>query len=80
MAKAKKKVVDKVVAAEKSFFGSKDDRPEDRSVSSRGRIRGQLEDQVANFLSTGGAIDQIQPHVTADISGKAGASYGSRPI
>ena len=78
--KAAKKPIDKIAAAEKSFFGSKDDRPEDRSVSSRSRIHDQVHDQVEAYLSDGGCISQIAPHVTADTDAKPGASYGSRPI
>lgn len=77
---AKKKNVDKVAAAEKSFFGSKDDHPEDRSVTSRGRVRDQVNDQVEEFLAHGGAINKIAPHVTADSDQSAGSTYGSRPI
>ena len=78
--KAVKKPIDKIAAAEKSFFGSKDDHAEDRSVSSRRLIHDQVHDQVENFLSQGGCISQIAPHVTAETDDKAGASYGSRPI
>lgn len=78
--KAVKKPVDKIAAAEKSFFGSKDDHAEDRSVSSRRLIHDQVHDQVENFLSQGGCISQIAPHVTAEQDTKPGASYGSRPI
>jgi hypothetical protein len=78
--KAVKKPVDKVAAAEKSFFGSKEDHAEDRSVSSRRLIHDQVHNQVENFLSQGGRISQIDPHVTAEQDTKSGASYGSRPI
>lgn len=76
----KKAPLDKVAAAEKAFFGSKDDHPEDRSVSSRRRIHDQVNSQVEEFLASGGCISQIAPHVTAESDDKAGASYGSRPI
>lgn len=77
---AKKAPLDKVAAAEKAFFGSKDDNPEDRSVSSRRRIHDQVNNQVEEFLARGGCISEIAPHVTAESDDQAGASYGSRPI
>lgn len=76
----KKAPIDKVAAAEKAFFGSKDDHPEDRSVSSRRRIHDQVNNQVEDFLARGGCISEIAPHVTAETEDQAGASYGSRPI
>lgn len=77
---AKKKVTGNPDTVERSFFGSKDDRPEDRSVTSRRRVHDQLESQVEAFLAHGGAISHIDPHVTADNEQSAGAAYGSRPI
>ncbi|TQV70764.1 hypothetical protein FKG94_20780 [Exilibacterium tricleocarpae] len=65
---------------EKEFFGSRDDHAEGRSVSSRDRLRGQLQDEVEKFLSQGGKIDRVDPHVTADPPKKPNSSYGSRPI
>ena len=69
-----------VTSVEKEFFGSKEDHAEDRSVSSRERVRDQLQDEIEKFLSRGGKIDQVDPHVTADPPKKPGNSYGSRPI
>ena len=67
-------------SGEKEFFGSREDHAEVRSVSSRDRVRGQLQDEVEKFLNQGGKIDQVAPHVTADPPKKPGSSYGSRPI
>ena len=52
----------------------------DRSVSSRAHVRNQLEDDIEAFLAKGGAIQRVDPHITADPPKKPSSSYGSRPI
>ncbi|MGH1471954.1 MAG: hypothetical protein ACRBCS_12215 [Cellvibrionaceae bacterium] len=81
MGRPKTKVeVDTVETAEKDFFGSKDDRPEDRTVTSRARIRQELTDQMEAFLATGGQIANVANGITADPPKKPTSNYGSRPI
>lgn len=81
MANRKKPVaVDDVEHLEKEFFGSRDDRAEDRTVTSRARIRDELSSQIEAFLSDGGTINQIEPNVCADPPKKPTSNYGSRPI
>ena len=65
---------------EKDFFGSREDRPEDRTVTSRANIRTELSDQITEFLAKGGTINQIDPNVMADPPRKPQSNYGSRPI
>lgn len=65
---------------EKEFFGSREDRAEDRTVTSRAKIRTQLSDQIEQFLAGGGQISQIDPNVMADPPRKPQSNYGSRPI
>jgi hypothetical protein len=65
---------------EKEFFGSLNDRPEDRTVTSRARIRNELSNQIESFLAQGGQINQIEPNVMADPPRKPDSDYGSRPI
>ncbi|GAB1255645.1 hypothetical protein [Aurantivibrio plasticivorans] len=65
---------------EKEFFGSKDDRPEDRTVTSRAHIRTELSSQIEAFLSEGGAISEVAVGVTNDPPKKPTSNYGSRPI
>jgi len=65
---------------EKEFFGSREDRPEDRTVTSRAKFRVELSDQVAEFLAKGGTINNIDPNVMADPPRKPQSNYGSRPI
>lgn len=62
------------------FIGSKDEKAETRSVTSRHRLRSQVEDDIAKFLQSGGSIDQIAPDVTADPPRKPESNYGSRAI
>jgi len=59
---------------------SKDESAEHRSLSSRDRIREQLDDDIAAFLAQGGAIQAVDPHVTGDPPQKPVSNYGSRPI
>ena len=65
---------------EKEFFGSREDRPEDRTVTSRAKVRTELTDQIEAFLAKGGAINHIDPNVMADPPRKPQSNYGSRPI
>lgn len=51
-----------------------------RTLSSRRRIRNQLSDDVEEFLSQGGHIEQIETHVTGDPPTKPVSKYGGRPI
>ncbi|MGQ9424869.1 hypothetical protein ACXYTJ_02830 [Gilvimarinus sp. F26214L] len=65
---------------EKEFFGSLEDRPEDRTVTSRARVRDQLSDQVQAFLSEGGEISEIEPNLRADPPRKPTSNYGRKSI
>ena len=69
-----------VESIEKEFFGSRDDHPEDRSVTSRERARDQLQNEIEAFMARGGKIDKVDSHVTADPPKKPNSNYGSRPI
>ncbi len=53
---------------------------EDFSIASRQKARDELEAQIAEFLSRGGKINQIDPNVTADPPKKPTSDYGGRPI
>jgi len=53
---------------------------EERSVTSRERARTQLNAEIEEFLARGGAINEIDPEVTADPPRKPQPKYGSRPI
>lgn len=52
----------------------------DRSISSREAIRNKLQADIEQFLSSGGAVKTIDPHVTADPPTKPISNYGGRPI
>ena len=69
-----------VEVLEKDYFGTKDDHAEHRTISSRERLRGQLNNEVEEFLNKGGTISEIDAHVTADPPKKPGSNYGSHPI
>lgn len=62
------------------FIGRKEEKAEIRSVTSRTRLRSQVEDDIARFLRQGGAINHIAPDVTADPPRKPESNYGSRAI
>ena len=53
---------------------------EERTVASRQAQREEMDRQVAEFLSRGGQIQQVDPNVTADPPRKPESDYGSRPI
>ncbi|AQQ66389.1 hypothetical protein Mag101_01040 [Microbulbifer agarilyticus] len=57
-----------------------EDFAEERTLSSRQRARSQLSAEVEAFLARGGAIDEVEPDVTADPPRKPQPKYGSRPI
>jgi hypothetical protein len=59
---------------------SAEDNPDERTVSSRQSLRDEMERQIAEFLSRGGQIKEIDPNVTADPPRKPESEYGSRPI
>ena len=63
-----------------TFIGSKDEAAETRSVTSRSRLRSQLDAEVAEFLARGGKINEIDPDVMADPPRKPENNYGSRSI
>ncbi|GAB2527978.1 hypothetical protein [Microbulbifer agarilyticus] len=67
---------------DQSSARSKDneDFAEERTLSSRQRARSQLSAEVEAFLARGGAIDEVEPDVTADPPRKPQPKYGSRPI
>lgn len=67
-------------SAEKHFFGSYDDRSEDRSLSSRAGIRNELTDQVQAFLSEGGQIKEIERDLRTDLPRRPTSNYGNKPI
>jgi hypothetical protein len=62
------------------FVGSRDEQAETRTIESRRRIRTKMDDDIEAFLSQGGKIREIEPHVQADPPTKPRSSYGSRPI
>ncbi len=72
--------LDPIENAEKEYFGSRDDKAEDRTVSSRAMVREALSSQIEEFLSKGGQISEIAPNVVADPPKKPTSNYGSRPI
>lgn len=62
------------------FMGSREESAENRTIASRERFRDQLTDEVEEFLSKGGHIDQVKPHETGSPISKPSSNYGDRPI
>ncbi len=58
----------------------REDAPEARSVTSRTRIRAQLQADIDAFLAQGGSIGCVQPNTTMDPPRRPSSEYGSRPI
>jgi len=80
MAKKKVQEIDGSKNVDLEFIGSRDEVAEQRNVISRRRVRSQMEDDIQAFLAEGGAIQNIDPNVTADPPKKPTSAYGSRPI
>jgi hypothetical protein len=57
-----------------------DETAESRTIASRMKIRDKVEEDIARFLSKGGAISEIDPNVTADPPRKPESNYGARAI
>lgn len=63
-----------------SAVGSNEETAESRTIASRSKIRDKVAEDIAAFLSQGGAIDEIAPDVTADPPRKPESNYGARAI
>ncbi len=61
-------------------MASDDDSVEYRTIGSRMKIRDQVAEDIAAFLSKGGTINEVAPNVTADPPRKPESNYGARSI
>lgn len=59
---------------------NKDNAADDRSVNAKQSDRDKIESDIEAFLNTGGSIQHISPHVTADPPKKPTNNYGGRAI
>lgn len=64
---------------------SREDAPEARSITSRCRIRDQLNHDIDAYLASGGAIHHAEDYLRSDMPRNpgnqyGGGHYGSRPI
>ncbi len=57
-----------------------DDDAELRTVSSRQKLRDEMEDEIEKFLARGGKITVVDPEVTSDPPKRPESNYGGRPI
>lgn len=76
-------VLDTVVveqAVELTPRRDREDDPETRSVTSRCRIRDQLNHDVEAYLASGGAIHHAADHLQRDTPQGSGGHYGSRSL
>lgn len=62
------------------FLSSREDPPESRTVASRQLLRRRLTSDVDEFLSSGGEIEVVDTHKSADPPRKPQSNYGGRPI
>ncbi len=62
------------------FMGSREDRADARTLSSRQRLHQKIDNEVDRFLANGGEINKVDPHVTADPPRRPTSNYGHRPI
>lgn len=63
-----------------NYIGSREDDAEHRTLTSRRRLRSQVDHDIEDFLANGGEIKKVDAHVTADPPKKPSSNYGSRPI
>jgi len=63
-----------------SVDGDQSPGAEDRTVSSKEAMRGELRDDMNNFLAQGGEIKRVAPNVRKDLPKKPVSNYASRPI
>ena len=68
------------VGIDVGFMGSREESADARTIASRNRLRDQMGGEVEAFLSHGGKIAHIAPHVTADPPQKPTNHYGRRPL
>lgn len=62
------------------FSGGFDEPAESRTVASRKRIHEQVDSDISRYLATGGKIERIANHVTADPPKRPSYRYGQRSI
>jgi len=65
---------------ELDFLSGFDEPAESRTVASRKRIHDKVDCDVSRYLATGGKINRIAAHVTADPPKRPSYRYGQRPI
>lgn len=63
-----------------SYYGSRDDGADGRTVASRQRLRDQLSSDIEAYLAKGGKISQVDSNVSADPPKRPESNYGQRPI
>ena len=68
-----------IVEGIETNFNNKDEAPT-RSLSSRAKLRDQMQHDVETFLKSGGKVSHIENNVMADPPRKPKSDYGSRPI
>ena len=66
--------------SDQTNVASNEETAESRTIASRTKIRDKVEEDIARFLSKGGAIDEISADVTADPPRKPESNYGARAI
>lgn len=67
-------------AKDTASIATNEETAESRTIASRMKIRDKVEEDIARFLSKGGAINEIAPDVTADPPRKPESNYGARAI
>ena len=70
----------KTAADSLDFLSGFDEPAESRTVASRKRIHDKVDCDISRYLATGGKINRIADHVTADPPKRPSYRYGQRPI
>jgi hypothetical protein len=63
-----------------NYLGSREDTAESRTVASRLRLRAKVQDEIEEFIKSGGQIQMVDNNVLADPPRRPVSNYGGRPI
>jgi len=67
--------------ADTSYIGSKEEEAiVERTLTSRTRLRDEMEADIAAFIASGGEIQAVAKNMRTDMPKKPQSNYGARPI
>ena len=67
-------------ATNQDYAMTKDSLHTDHTLTSRARIRSQMQDDIEAFIERGGHVEKVPKNLRSDPPKKPQSNYGSRPI